>query len=60
MEGKLVKGEKYDIAILGAGISGLYTALYFEELNKKGYNINYEILERDGRVGGRIKTHNFD
>ena len=25
-----------------------------------GYDIQYEILERDDRVGGRIKTHRFD
>lgn len=43
------------IGIIGAGVSGLYTALLLQSLN-----INYEILEANTRPGGRIYTHYFD
>lgn len=42
---------KPTITIIGAGISGLTTAVY---LHKKGYKI--QILEASERAGGRIKT----
>lgn len=42
---------KPTITIIGAGISGLTTAVY---LHKKGYEIR--ILEASERAGGRIKT----
>ena len=51
------------IGILGAGIAGLYAALIIEELNKTIRNeedkIDYKILEKDDRVGGRLFTHHF-
>lgn len=43
------------VGILGAGASGLYSALLLHSLG-----IDYEILEADCRVGGRIYTHYFD
>lgn len=42
---------KPTITIIGAGISGLTTAVY---LHKKGYKV--QILEASDRAGGRIKT----
>lgn len=42
---------KPTITIIGAGISGLTTAVY---LHKKGYEV--QILEASDRAGGRIKT----
>ncbi len=41
----------YDVIIIGAGLSGLSTALYLESKN-----INYIILEKENTVGGRQKT----
>lgn len=43
------------VGILGAGAAGLYSALLLQSLD-----IDFEILEADGRVGGRIYTHYFD
>lgn len=43
------------VGIIGAGISGLYSALLLESLG-----IEYEILEAQDRVGGRLFTHYFD
>jgi hypothetical protein len=43
------------VGIIGAGISGMYAALLLQSVN-----VDYEILEADGRVGGRIFTHYFD
>eukprot|EP01127_Copromyxa_protea_P005372 TRINITY_DN15310_c0_g1_i1.p1 TRINITY_DN15310_c0_g1~~TRINITY_DN15310_c0_g1_i1.p1 ORF type:complete len:658 (-),score=101.61 TRINITY_DN15310_c0_g1_i1:129-2102(-) len=43
------------IAIVGAGMSGLYAAMILESL---GFT-NYEILEANNRPGGRIYTHHF-
>ena len=43
------------VGILGAGVSGLYSALLLQSLG-----VDYEILEADCRVGGRIFTHYFD
>ena len=43
--------EKYDVAILGAGITGLTAAYY---LTKKKYKVL--ILEKDERAGGAIRS----
>jgi oxygen-dependent protoporphyrinogen oxidase len=43
--------EKYDIIIIGAGLTGLTSAYY---LKKAGLNI--KILEKDSRTGGVINT----
>ena len=44
----------YPVAILGAGVSGLYIAMMLDSLG-----IKYEILEGSGRIGGRLYTHYF-
>lgn len=58
------KIKPINIGILGAGIAGLNTALQFKELNAlpegEKYHINYEIIESDNRIGGRLKTINYD
>lgn len=43
------------VGIIGAGAAGLYSALLLQSLD-----IDFEILEADGRAGGRIYTHYFD
>lgn len=42
------------VGIIGAGASGLYTAMILQSLG-----IDYEILEGSDRPGGRILTHHF-
>ncbi|KXN82680.1 hypothetical protein AN958_02304 [Leucoagaricus sp. SymC.cos] len=42
------------VCIIGAGVSGLYTAMMLDSLG-----IKYEILEGSSRTGGRLYTHNF-
>ncbi len=49
---------KQKIYILGAGITGLFTAL---KLSEKGYDV--EVIEKDNEVGGMARTirfHNTD
>lgn len=46
---------KLKVGIIGAGAAGLYSALLLQSLG-----IEFEILEADGRAGGRIHTHYFD
>jgi len=43
------------VGIIGAGAAGLYSAILLESLG-----IDYEILEANTRIGGRIYTHRFD
>lgn len=43
------------MGILGAGVSGLYTAIMLQSLG-----IEFEIIEASGRVGGRLFTHRFE
>jgi hypothetical protein len=43
------------VGIIGAGVAGLYSAILLESLG-----IDYEILEANTRIGGRIYTHRFD
>ncbi|KAL2671599.1 hypothetical protein Neosp_014189 [[Neocosmospora] mangrovei] len=57
---------KLDIGIVGAGVSGLFSAMVFDWLNEhpelKGkLEIKYDILEAAGeeRLGGRLYTHKF-
>lgn len=42
------------VAIIGAGIGGMYAGLILKSLG-----IPFEILEMENRVGGRLKTHYF-
>ena len=48
-------GGNFTVGIIGAGASGLYSAILLESLG-----IGYEILEADIRAGGRIWTYYFD
>jgi len=48
--------NEYDYVIIGAGISGLYTALLLE---KKYKNPSIIILESEKEIGGRAKMHDF-
>jgi len=55
--GTIIGGPTEDIlvGIVGAGATGLYTAMILDDLG-----IKYEILEGSNRSGGRILTHHFD
>ncbi|RWS21579.1 hypothetical protein B4U80_14128 [Leptotrombidium deliense] len=50
-----LKQERVKVGIVGAGISGLYTALILQDLG-----IDYELFEASNRIGGRIFTHYFN
>ncbi|QRV96286.1 hypothetical protein RhiJN_24304 [Ceratobasidium sp. AG-Ba] len=43
------------VCIIGAGISGLYSAMILDSLG-----MDYDIIESNTRVGGRIYTHRFN
>ena len=47
----------FDIVIIGGGIAGIYT-LY--KLSKKYKESTFLLLEKDGRLGGRISTYNHN
>lgn len=49
-----LKLKDLPVAILGAGVSGLYIGMILDTLG-----IKYEILEGSSRIGGRLYTHNF-
>ncbi|KAK7951049.1 uncharacterized protein PG986_006777 [Apiospora aurea] len=54
--------KKLRVGIIGAGVSGLFTAMTFDYLKQKyGLDIEYEILEANGeeRLGGRLFTYYF-
>jgi hypothetical protein len=42
------------VGIVGAGAAGLYTAMILKDLG-----IEYEILEANSTIGGRLLTHQF-
>ncbi|KAI5803004.1 hypothetical protein EDC01DRAFT_774681 [Geopyxis carbonaria] len=44
----------YPIAIIGAGMAGLYAAMILQDLG-----LDYEIIEASDRIGGRVFTHRF-
>jgi len=48
------KNNDATVGILGAGPGGLYAGLILDSLD-----IDYEILEANDRVGGRLLTHHF-
>ena len=60
-----ISDEPITIAIVGAGVAGLFTAMLLEKaIKNNGLNIRYEILEAeraDGGhpLGGRLWTHHF-
>lgn len=43
------------VGIVGAGAAGLYAALLLESLG-----VDYEILEANSRIGGRVWTYHFN
>ena len=49
------RSDLNSVAIVGAGISGLYSALLLQK-----YNVNVKIFEAADRPGGRIHTHWFE
>jgi hypothetical protein len=54
---------KFKVAIVGAGVASLFTAMLFEWLNYKlpELEIDYDIIEAPGenRLVGRLYTHDF-
>ncbi|MEZ5497916.1 MAG: FAD-dependent oxidoreductase [Steroidobacteraceae bacterium] len=48
---KAARAAPYDVAVIGAGLSGLHTAMLLSELGAK-----VVVLEATGRVGGRCLT----
>ncbi len=44
------------VAIIGAGITGLSTAYTIQRAIDKGQDIDYVLLEKDSRLGGKICT----
>jgi NAD(P)-binding Rossmann-like domain len=44
----------FKVGIVGAGAAGLYTAMILQDLG-----IQYELLEANKTVGGRLFTHHF-
>ena len=56
------RDDPFKVAIIGAGVAGLFTAMIFDHLNEKfKVNVDYEILEcnTEKRLGGRLFTHYF-
>ncbi|KAK4164716.1 flavin-containing amine oxidase [Cladorrhinum sp. PSN259] len=47
--------KTFKVGIVGAGAAGLYAAVLLQSLG-----IDFEILEANTRIGGRIYTHRFD
>ncbi len=50
-----MKKEEVNIAIIGAGLSGLTTAFYL-----KKYGFKVRIFEKNEQAGGAIQTHHID
>jgi monoamine oxidase len=46
--------DTYDLVIIGGGISGLYTALRYQEIHPRS---NIAILEASSKLGGRLQTY---
>ena len=56
------KAPKFKVAIIGAGVAGLFTGMIFDHLKEEyKLDVEYEILEAgdETRVGGRLYTHHF-
>ncbi|KAK3356737.1 hypothetical protein B0T25DRAFT_603294 [Lasiosphaeria hispida] len=58
-----VVGQPNKVAIVGAGVTGLFLGMMLDYLNSTipDFNIDYDIFEagEDTRVGGRLFTYNF-
>jgi phytoene dehydrogenase-like protein len=50
--GVSVQQNVYDVAIIGGGSSGTYTAI---QLQKAGKSV--AVIERNGRLGGHVNTY---
>lgn len=50
-----MKKESINIAVIGAGLTGLTTAFYL-----KKYGFNFHVFEKNDRAGGVIQTHHVD
>ncbi|MFC0473668.1 protoporphyrinogen oxidase [Halalkalibacter kiskunsagensis] len=48
--------KKRRIAIIGGGITGLAAAQKLEKARKNGEHITYDLFEKSGVLGGKIKT----
>jgi hypothetical protein len=53
------------VAIVGAGVAGLFTGMILDYLHEKlgdKFNVSYDIFEAADktRVGGRLFTYNFE
>ncbi|RNB84310.1 protoporphyrinogen oxidase [Brevibacillus nitrificans] len=49
--------KTYHITIVGGGITGLTAAFYLQkEIEAKGLPIQFQLLEENGRLGGKIQT----
>ena len=57
-----LKAPRFKVAIIGAGVAGLFTGMIFDHL-KEEYNLHveYDFLEAGDktRVGGGIYTHHI-
>ena len=53
--------EVQDVIIIGGGITGLAAAYYLEEeARAAGRPLRYTLVEREGRLGGKILTEHVD
>jgi oxygen-dependent protoporphyrinogen oxidase len=51
-----VENRERRIAIIGGGITGLAAAHKLEKAKANGEHITYDLFEKSGRLGGKIKT----
>ena len=54
--------KSFNIAIIGAGCAGLFTAMIFDHLKEEfGLDVEYHMLEanKEKRLGGRLFSHYF-
>ncbi|MCJ1393282.1 hypothetical protein MMC18_006154 [Xylographa bjoerkii] len=51
------KPREWRVAIVGAGMAGLYLAMILDDLKVPG--LKYDLVEASDRIGGRVMTHYF-
>ncbi|MCJ1381525.1 hypothetical protein MMC17_004636 [Xylographa soralifera] len=51
------KPQEWRVAIIGAGMAGLYLAMILDDLKVPG--LKYDLVEASNRIGGRALTHYF-